>query len=177
MTDPRASTAERLYCCGSGARPGSLDSPSALAVRISPFLCTVAVFRHTRLTIVDPSAVLVDLSSYSLAVPVIPFRLQALGYGDIGGKTGWLVSASRVPSSLSSVRSTRIDRSRSSSVSSSWQAQWYSSWRPSRMVRPGSFLHAAGEACINRHASLAALMVVARILQGFSGTVLWTIGL
>jgi hypothetical protein len=45
------------------------------------------------------------------------------------------------------------------------------------MVRPGSFLHAAGEACINRHASLAALMVVARILQGFSGTVLWTIGL
>jgi MFS family permease len=56
-------------------------------------LCTVAVFRHTRLTIVDPSAVLVDLSSYSLAVPVIPFRLQALGYGDIGGKTGWLVSA------------------------------------------------------------------------------------
>ena len=34
-----------------------------------------------------------DLSSYSLAVPVIPFRLQALGYGDIGGKTGWLVSA------------------------------------------------------------------------------------
>jgi MFS family permease len=93
MTDPRASTAERLYCCGSGARPGSLDSPSALAVRISPFLCTVAVFRHTRLTIVDPSAVLVDLSSYSLAVPVIPFRLQALGYGDIGGKTGWLVSA------------------------------------------------------------------------------------
>lgn len=93
MTDPRASTAARLYCCGSGARRGSLDSPSALAVRISPFLCTVAVFRHTRLTIVDPSAVLVDLSSYSLAVPVIPFRLQALGYGDIGGKTGWLVSA------------------------------------------------------------------------------------
>lgn len=37
--------------------------------------------------------VLVDLSSYSLAVPVIPFRLEALGYGDIGGKTGWMVSA------------------------------------------------------------------------------------
>lgn len=26
-------------------------------------------------------------------VPVVPFRLQALGYGDVGGKTGWLVSA------------------------------------------------------------------------------------
>lgn len=38
-------------------------------------------------------AVLVDLSSYSLVVPVVPFRLQALGYGDVGGKTGWLVSA------------------------------------------------------------------------------------
>lgn len=36
MTDRRASTAERLYCCGSGARLGSSDSPSALAVSISP---------------------------------------------------------------------------------------------------------------------------------------------
>ena len=37
--------------------------------------------------------VLVDLSSYSLVVPVVPFRLEALGYDDIGGKTGWLVAA------------------------------------------------------------------------------------
>ena len=39
------------------------------------------------------SKVLVDLSSYSIVVPVIPFRLEALGYTDIGSKTGWLVAA------------------------------------------------------------------------------------
>ena len=37
MRDRRASTAAPLYCCGSGVRLGSLDSPSALAVSISPF--------------------------------------------------------------------------------------------------------------------------------------------
>lgn len=38
-------------------------------------------------------SVLVDLASYSIIVPVIPFRLEALGYSDIGSKTGWLVAS------------------------------------------------------------------------------------
>lgn len=38
-------------------------------------------------------AILVDMSSYSLVVPVVPFRLEALGYSDVSGKTGWLVAA------------------------------------------------------------------------------------
>lgn len=57
------------------------------------FLPAQSLFAAPRLTCRTRFLVLVDLSSYSLAVPVIPFRLQALGYGDIGGKTGWLVSA------------------------------------------------------------------------------------
>lgn len=60
------------------------------------FLATVCLLSRCLTLRADPpprSPVLVDLSSYSLAVPVIPFRLQELGYGDVGGKTGWLVSA------------------------------------------------------------------------------------
>lgn len=105
--------------------------------------------------------VLVDLSSYSLAVPVIPFRLQALGYGDIGGKTGWLVSA----------------YAGGLIVSSPVVAVVGAKYKNRQIPLFLGLLFMAGAVVLFMEAESYALMVVARILQGFSGTVLWTIGL
>ncbi|GAA5863358.1 hypothetical protein JCM3774_005264 [Rhodotorula dairenensis] len=105
--------------------------------------------------------VLVDLSSYSLAVPVIPFRLEALGYDDIGGKTGWLVSA--YAGGLIA----------SSPVVAVVGAKYKNRQIPLFL----GLLFMAAAVVIFMEAKTYALMIVARILQGFSGTVLWTIGL
>ncbi|BGP54868.1 hypothetical protein JCM8202_003377 [Rhodotorula sphaerocarpa] len=105
--------------------------------------------------------VLVDLSSYSLAVPVIPFRLQALGYGDIGGKTGWLVSA----------------YAGGLIVSSPVIAVVGARYKNRQIPLFLGLLFMAAAVVLFMEAESYALMVVARILQGFSGTTLWTIGL
>lgn len=72
--------------------PGSSHEANPLSSRRAPFF-----LRQRSSTWFIAFAVgwgvLVDLSSYSLVVPVVPFRLEALGYDDVGGKTGWLVAA------------------------------------------------------------------------------------
>ncbi|BGP15368.1 hypothetical protein JCM10213v2_003336 [Rhodosporidiobolus nylandii] len=106
-------------------------------------------------------AVLVDLSSYALAVPVIPFRLQQLGYDDIGGKTGWLVAAYA-----------------GGLIVSSPPAAWIGArWKNRQVPLSVGLLFMAGAIILFMEATNYTMMVVARILQGFSGTVLWTIGL
>ncbi|BGO98782.1 hypothetical protein JCM10021v2_002443 [Rhodotorula toruloides] len=106
---------------------------------------------------------LVDLSSYSLAVPVIPFRLEAIGYAEdeIGGLTGWLVAA----------------YAGGLIVSSPPVAYIGARWKNRQIPLTLGLLFMAGAVIMFMEANSYALMVVARILQGFSGTVLWTIGL
>ncbi|GAA5925976.1 hypothetical protein JCM3775_005166 [Rhodotorula graminis] len=105
--------------------------------------------------------ILVDLSSYSLVIPVVPFRLEALGYDDIGGKTGWLVAAYAA-----------------GLIVSSPVAGWVGAKYKNRQVPLTlGLLFMAGAVILFMESKSFALMVVARILQGFSGTVLWTIGL
>ncbi|GAA6020653.1 hypothetical protein JCM10207_007811 [Rhodosporidiobolus poonsookiae] len=106
-------------------------------------------------------SVLVDLSSYSLAVPVIPFRLEQLGYEDVGGLTGWLVAAYA-----------------GGLIVSSPPAAWIGARFKNRQIPLTlGLLFMAGAIVMMMLANSFALMCVARILQGFSGTVLWTIGL
>ncbi|GAA5935477.1 hypothetical protein JCM1841_003906 [Sporobolomyces salmonicolor] len=105
--------------------------------------------------------ILVDLSSYSIAVPVIPFRLEQLGYTDIGSKTGWLVAAYS-----------------GGLIASSPPAAYIGGKYKGRQIPLVlGLLFMAAAIVIFMEAKSFALMVVARILQGFSGTVLWTIGL
>ncbi|BGP39370.1 hypothetical protein JCM10449v2_003308 [Rhodotorula kratochvilovae] len=105
--------------------------------------------------------VLVDLSSYSLVVPVVPFRLEALGYDDIGGKTGWLVAAYA-----------------GGLIVSSPVAAWIgAAYKNRQLPLTLSLLFMAGAVVMFMESRTFELMLVARILQGFSGTFLWTIGL
>ncbi|GAA5920225.1 hypothetical protein JCM5296_000392 [Sporobolomyces johnsonii] len=105
--------------------------------------------------------ILVDLSSYSIAVPVIPFRLEQLGYTDIGAKTGWLVAAYSGGLIASSPPAAYIG----------------AKYKGRQLPLVFGLLFMAAAIVIFMEAKSFALMVVARILQGFSGTVLWTIGL
>ncbi|GAA5882701.1 hypothetical protein JCM16303_006552 [Sporobolomyces ruberrimus] len=105
--------------------------------------------------------VLVDLSSYSIVVPVIPFRLDALGYTDIGSKTGWLVAAYAGGLIVSSPPAAIIG----------------AKYKNRQIPLIVGLLFMVGAIVMFMEANSYALMVVARILQGFSGTVLWTIGL
>ncbi|GAA5908941.1 hypothetical protein JCM6882_004950 [Rhodosporidiobolus microsporus] len=105
--------------------------------------------------------VLVDLSSYAIIVPVIPFRLQELGYDDIGGKTGWLVAAYA-----------------GGLIVSSPPAAWIGAkWKNRQIPLTIGLLFMAGAIILFMETSSFVAMVIARIMQGFSGTVLWTIGL
>ncbi|GAA5956568.1 hypothetical protein JCM3765_003486 [Sporobolomyces pararoseus] len=105
--------------------------------------------------------VLVDLASYSIIVPVIPFRLEALGYNDIGSKTGWLVAAYAGGLIVSSPPVAFIG----------------AKYKNRQIPLIVGLLFMIGAIIMFMEANSFALMVVARILQGFSGTVLWTIGL
>lgn len=105
--------------------------------------------------------VLVDLASYSIIVPVIPFRLEALGYSDIGSKTGWLVAAYAGGLIVSSPPVALIG----------------AKYKNRQIPLIVGLLFMIGAIIMFMEANSYALMVVARILQGFSGTVLWTIGL
>ncbi|GAA5829780.1 hypothetical protein JCM11251_007876 [Rhodosporidiobolus azoricus] len=105
--------------------------------------------------------VLVDLSSYAIIVPVIPFRLAELGYDDIGGKTGWLVAAYA-----------------GGLIVSSPPAAWIGAkWKNRQIPLTIGLLFMAGAIILFMETSSFTAMVIARIMQGFSGTVLWTIGL
>ncbi|GAA5855560.1 hypothetical protein JCM9279_005121 [Rhodotorula babjevae] len=126
-------------------------APTCLRLRSSTWFIALAV----------GWGILVDLSAYSLVVPVVPFRLEALGYDDIGGKTGWLVAAYAA-----------------GLIVSSPVAGWMGAKYKNRQIPLTlGLLFMAGAVILFMESESFALMVVARVLQGFSGTVLWTIGL
>ncbi|GAA5859798.1 hypothetical protein JCM8547_007033 [Rhodosporidiobolus lusitaniae] len=107
--------------------------------------------------------VLVDLSSYAIIVPVIPFRLQELGFAEdrIGGLTAWLVAAYA-----------------GGLIVSSPVAAWVGAKYKNRQIPLiGGLLFMAGAIILFMETHNYAAMIVSRILQGFSGTMLWTIGL
>lgn len=75
--------------------------PLALRYRSSTALILLAVFvggesdfkaylSKDRLT--SDLTVLVDTAAFSIAAPIIPFRLEELGYNDVGDKVGWIIA-------------------------------------------------------------------------------------
>lgn len=105
--------------------------------------------------------VLTDLSGYGLVVPVVPYRLQALGYDGIGAKTGWLVAAyagGLIISSPPIAYAGNLIKSR----------RW-----PLVFV----LLFMIGAIILFMETASFTGMVISRILQGISGTGIWTLGL
>ncbi|BGP39393.1 hypothetical protein JCM10449v2_003331 [Rhodotorula kratochvilovae] len=105
--------------------------------------------------------VLVDTASLSLPVPVIPYHLQDLGYSDVEGKTSWLIAAFAAGLIVSS-------------PPCAWLGAHYKNRRWPLLA---GLLFMAGAQVLFMEVDNYLAMVVARVLQGCSGTVLWTIGL
>ncbi|GAA5994605.1 MFS transporter [Rhodotorula paludigena] len=104
---------------------------------------------------------LVDTSALSLPVPVIPFHLEDLGYSDVEGKTGWLIAAFAA-----------------GLIVSSPPCAWLGArFKNRQWPLLGGLACMAGAQILFMEVDNYAAMVVARVLQGCSGTVLWTIGL
>lgn len=82
------SGAEQVAGNSTTAEPSSRSSPTKRKVSGRPpyFLALRSSTPFIALTV--GLGVLVDLSGYGLAVPVLPFRLEELGYDNIESKTG-----------------------------------------------------------------------------------------
>lgn len=105
--------------------------------------------------------VLTDLSGYGLVVPVVPYRLQALGYDGIGAKTGWLVAAYA-----------------GGLIVSSPPIAWAgNAVKGRRWPLVFALLFMIGAIILFMETASFTAMVVSRILQGISGTGIWTLGL
>ncbi|KAK4048805.1 hypothetical protein OIV83_004571 [Microbotryomycetes sp. JL201] len=103
----------------------------------------------------------VDTAGYGLVVPVIPYRLQELGYGSISSRTGWLVAA----------------YAGGLVVSSPPVAYLGSLIRGKRIPLIISLLFMAGATILFMETTDYTVLVIARILQGFSGTGIFSLGL
>ncbi|KAH7104720.1 MFS general substrate transporter [Auriculariales sp. MPI-PUGE-AT-0066] len=103
----------------------------------------------------------VDLLVYGLVIPIVPFRLQELGYDHVAAKSGWLLFAF----SLSLILTTPVI---------SWWSEKYKSRRSPLVV--GMLALMGAQACFMESTTFW-MMVVARIIQGASSTVVWVVAL
>ncbi|ORY87390.1 major facilitator superfamily domain-containing protein [Leucosporidium creatinivorum] len=105
--------------------------------------------------------VMVDLAGYGLVVPVIPFRLEALGYDEVGAKTGWLVAAYAAGLIVSSPPIAYIG----------------ATMKNRRLPLIFFLLFMAGAIVLFMETASYTALVISRVLQGISGTGVWTLGL
>ncbi|WAR52146.1 hypothetical protein PtB15_1B585 [Puccinia triticina] len=104
---------------------------------------------------------MVDMASFGLLVPVLPYRLEAIGYAEVAASTSYLIAAFAFGLIVSSIPISILGE----------------------MVKSRKLPLLAGLTCLA--ASLAAfwlsssfaVLVISRIIQGFSGTAIWTLGL
>ncbi|KAJ8295615.1 putative MFS-type transporter C18.02 [Rhodotorula toruloides] len=125
--------------------------PLFLRARASTTLILLAVFL----------AVLVDTAAYSIAAPIIPFRLERLGYRNVGSKVGWIIACF----GAGLIVATPI-------------AVYIASKTSNRQIPLlGGAVSMAGSIVLFMECKGFAPMLVARLWQGLSGTILWTFGL
>ncbi|KAH9927461.1 MFS general substrate transporter [Epithele typhae] len=105
--------------------------------------------------------VFVDILIYSLIVPVIPFRLQDLGYDGVSGLVGWLLFAYSAALVISTPPIAHL-------------TELYKNRRTPLLLGQGALIAAQ---IMLMEAPKYWLMVLARIAQGVSASVIWVVGL
>ncbi|KZW02154.1 MFS general substrate transporter [Exidia glandulosa HHB12029] len=98
-----------------------------------------------------------DMLVYAIAIPVVPFRLQQLGYDEVSSKTGWLLFSFRLATPPVSYLSERYHARR-------WP------------LILGLVALIASQALFMEATKLW-MMILARALQGISSTVVWVVAL
>ena len=124
------------------------------------------------------TGILIDILVYSLIIPVIPYRLEALGYDAIGSKTSWLLVAFvRVSTSADRLSLTRLSQSGTLVLSTPLIAHFSEVYRNRKIPLLTGLIALVGSQIMFMEAPVYWLMILARLLQGISSTVTWTVGL
>ncbi|MBW0504801.1 hypothetical protein O181_044516 [Austropuccinia psidii MF-1] len=104
---------------------------------------------------------MVDLATYGLIIPVLPFRLRSLGYHNVSERSSYLVAAYAAGLIISSVPIGILGEMVKSR----------------KLPLLFCLLFLVGSLLLFWLCKSFSVLVVSRILQGFSGTGLWTLGL
>ena len=124
------------------------------------------------------TGILTDLLVYSLIIPVIPYQLEALGYDAIGSKVSWLLVAFVcVSGSVNRLPLIRLSQSGALVLSTPPVAHFSEVYRNRKIPLLTGLIALIGSQIMFMEAPVYWLMILARILQGISSTVIWTIGL
>ncbi|RPD81570.1 MFS general substrate transporter [Lentinus tigrinus ALCF2SS1-7] len=145
-TYPPARQEEEIREKKKGSRP-----PWGLVWRSSIWFITLAV----------GLGVTTDILVYSMIVPIIPFRLQSLGYEGVSGLVGWLLFA----------------YSAALVVSTPPIAYVSEKYRNRKIPLLCGQFALIGSQIMLMEAPTFAVMVIARICQGISASVIWVVGL
>ncbi|KZS93243.1 MFS general substrate transporter [Sistotremastrum niveocremeum HHB9708] len=113
------------------------------------------------ITFVVGYGIATDLLVYNIIVPVIPFRLESLGYDQVSARTGWLLFAFSAGLALSTPPIAYI-------------SERFNSRRGSMI---GGVIFLIVSQVIFMEAPLYWVMCLARVLQGVSSTMIWSVGL
>ncbi|KAI0090022.1 major facilitator superfamily domain-containing protein [Irpex rosettiformis] len=138
----------------------SSSKPWGLRWRCSPWYAS-EILKDLNIPSYTAKGLLVDLMVYTIIVPVLPFRLQDLGYTGISGLTGWLLFAY---SGALVIATLPI-----AAVSEKYANRQY-------LLVFGQIV-LIGAQIMLMEARHYWLMVLARILQGASSSVIWVLGL
>jgi MFS family permease len=128
---------------------------------------------------VSGTGLFTDLLVYSLIIPVIPFRLESLGYSGIGAKVSWLMAA-YVRVSLRVLISPFLIclcQSGMCALSTPLLAHYSEVYHDRKIPLLGGLVALLGSQVMFMEAPAYWVMVLARSLQGVSSAVVWTIGL
>ncbi|KII94400.1 hypothetical protein PLICRDRAFT_154030 [Plicaturopsis crispa FD-325 SS-3] len=112
-------------------------------------------------TLVVGLGVACDLLVYSIAIPVLPFRLEALGYTKVSSLSGWLVFAFSGGLVLSTLPI----------------AMFSEHYQLRRLPLIFGLVVLLGSQIMFMEAPTYWLMVLARVLQGISSSMVWIVGL
>ncbi|KAH9466482.1 hypothetical protein KEM48_001148 [Puccinia striiformis f. sp. tritici PST-130] len=104
---------------------------------------------------------MVDMATYGIMVPVLPFRLESTGYKDVAATSSYLIAAFAFGLIISSIPIGIFGEVVKS--------------RKAPLLASLGFLTAS--LIMFWQSSTFAVLMVARIVQGFSGTAIWTLGL
>ncbi|KAH0590231.1 hypothetical protein J132_01681 [Termitomyces sp. J132] len=105
--------------------------------------------------------IIVDLLVYTIIIPVMPFHLEQLGYHQVSALTGWLLFAYSAGLVLSTPPI----------------AVFSERYNTRRMPLIIGLLLLVGSQVMLMEAPTYAVMCLARVLQGISSAMVWTIGL
>jgi DHA1 family solute carrier family 18 vesicular amine transporter 1/2 len=122
-----------------------------------------------------------DISAYSIIIPVLPFRLEALGYSGVSSLVGWLLFAfvciHRHASRIIKAYYFSVSKSGGLVVSTIPVAMLSERYKTRRVPFIIGTVTLLGSQVMLMEAPSYGIMCFARILQGISSSMVWVVGL